>query len=77
MQKNVNKRLNNIILRDKNDNIVFMNNLLKSDIFYLLNNYFDIIFDDILCEIKNDNDGYHLRVEMCAKHTKFPHKRLS
>ena len=37
-------RLDNVIKKDKQINPQYMKEVIKSDIFYLLNNYFEVAF---------------------------------
>ena len=41
------KRLNNVIQKDKINNPKYMINVIKSDFYYLINNYFEVDFSDI------------------------------
>ncbi len=40
-------RLDKVIKKDKQVNPQYMKEVIKSDIFYLLNNYFEVEFEDI------------------------------
>ena len=56
-------RLDNVIKKDKQINPQYMKEVIKSDIFYLLNNYFEVAFDDIDISINlTDNNMYSLNI---------------
>jgi len=52
------KRLNSIISKDKETNPKYLIEVIKSDLYYLLNNYFEVDFNDISLEITVENDKY-------------------
>ena len=51
-------RLNNVIQKDKENNPKYLINVIKSDFYYLINNYFEVDFEAINIEIKLNNDKY-------------------
>ena len=53
-------RLDNVIKKDKKTNPQYMKEVLKSDIFDLLNNYFDVNFSDINIDIDLNNSNLYL-----------------
>jgi septum formation topological specificity factor MinE len=56
-------RLDNVIKKDKKTNPQYMKEVLKSDIFDLLNNYFDVNFSDININIDlNNNNLYTINI---------------
>ena len=56
-------RLDNVIKNDKKINPQYMKEVIKSDIFYLLNNYFDVEFKDIDISIDlNENNMYSINI---------------
>lgn len=57
------KRLNNVIQKDKVNNPKYLINVIKSDFYYLINNYFEIDFDDIKIEINVEKDKYNLTID--------------
>lgn len=64
--KNVatNSRLNSVIKRDKQANPQYISEVIKSDFFYLINNYFEIEFGDIDLNIDVDNNNnYVIRID--------------
>ena len=52
------KRLNSIISKDKETNPKYLIEVIKSDLYYLLNNYFEVDFNDISLDITVENDKY-------------------
>lgn len=52
------KRLSNVIQKDKESNPKFLINVIKSDFYYLINNYFEVDFEDVNVEINLENDKY-------------------
>ena len=52
------KRLNNVIQQDKEHNPKYLINVIKSDFFYLINNYFEVDFEDIEIAINLKDDKY-------------------
>lgn len=56
-------RLNNVINNDKKINPQYMKDVIKSDLFYLLNNYFDVKFDGIDLAINvSENNMYAIDI---------------
>ena len=53
-------RLNNVIKKDKQINPQYMKDVIKSDIFYLLNNYFEVEFEDINISIDLAENNMYL-----------------
>lgn len=59
-----NSRLNNVIKRDKQINPQYISEVIKSDFFYLINNYFEVEFGDIDLQIDvDDSNNYVIKVE--------------
>ena len=52
------KRLNTIIQKNKETNTKYLIEVIKSDLYYLLNNYFEIEFEDIQLDITLEKDKY-------------------
>jgi septum formation topological specificity factor MinE len=52
------KRLDQVVQKDKLNNPQFLINVIKSDFYYLINNYFEVDFKDINIEIALENDKY-------------------
>ena len=56
-------RLDNVIKKDKQINPQYMKDVIKSDVFYLLNNYFEVAFEDISVSINlTDSNMYSLNI---------------
>lgn len=56
-------RLDNVIKKDKQLNPQYMKDVIKSDIYYLLNNYFQVEYNDININIDlNDNNMYTINI---------------
>jgi len=69
-QKGVN-RLKNVLLSDKYTNPERLNEVIKSDILYVLKNYMDITSDDIKLNFTlNDDGNYQLRLAASCKRLK-------
>ena len=56
------KRLTDIIQKDKINNPKYIINVIKSDFYYLINNYFEVDFADIDIEINVVQDKYNISV---------------
>ena len=56
------KRLGCIIQKDKSSNPKYLIDVIKSDIYYLINNYFEIDFEDIDVTIDFENGKYKVNV---------------
>ena len=54
------KRLNLVIQKDKENNPKYLIEVIKSDFYYLINNYFEVDFDDIKIDIIVENDKYEI-----------------
>ena len=58
------ERLNHVIKKDKENNPQFLINVIKSDFYYLINNYFEVEFGDIDLQIDvDDSNNYVIKVE--------------
>ena len=64
------KRLGAIIQKDKATNPKYLIDVLKSDIYYLINNYFEVDFKDISIDINVENDKYKIEVECFGERLK-------
>lgn len=60
---NLNKRLDNIIQKDKENNPKYLINVIKSDFYYLINNYFEVDFADIDIEISLVDSAYQIEIK--------------
>ena len=59
----LNKRLDNIIQKDKENNPKYLINVIKSDFYYLINNYFEVDFNDIDIEISLNDATYQIEIK--------------
>lgn len=53
-------RIKQMLINDKKNNPNKIISLLRSEIFYILQNYMDIKIDDVQLDIGIDNDGKYL-----------------
>ena len=62
-------RLDNVIKRDKQINPQYMKEVIKSDIYYVLNNYFEVQFDDIdiSIDLTDNNNTPRMAFELYSK----------
>lgn len=67
---NLKKRLDSIIQKDKTKNQQYLVEILKSDIYYLLNNYFEADFDSITVNINIEEEKYVVDINALAKRMK-------
>ena len=56
------KRLGAIIQKDKKTNPQYLIDIIKSDLYYMLNNYFEIDFDNISVQINHENEKYNITI---------------
>lgn len=54
------KRLTSVIQKDKENNPKYLIEVIKSDFYYLINNYFEVDFDDIEIDIDVVQDKYNI-----------------
>ena len=66
----IKKRLNSIIKKDKTKNPQYFIDVIKSDLYYLLNNYFEVDFEDIEVGISLNEEKYHIKVSSLAERLK-------
>lgn len=57
------KRLNQVIQKDKENNPKYLIEVIKSDFYYLINNYFEVDFDDIEIVINIEKDKYKISID--------------
>ena len=58
----IKKRLNLVIQKDKVNNPKYLINVIKSDFYYLINNYFEVDFDDIVIDVDVVQDKYKINI---------------
>lgn len=56
------RRLDKIVQKDKENNPKYLIDVIKSDFFYLINNYFEVNFEDIALEIQPKDNSYEIIV---------------
>lgn len=59
------ERLTAMIHKDKQETPQFLCDVIKSDFFYLINNYFEVSFDDIKVTINANKTEFEI-VILCA-----------
>ena len=57
---NLSNRLKDVIKKDKEDSPRFVKDVIKSDFFYMINNFFEVEFQDINVEIDIDDSNKYL-----------------
>lgn len=57
------QRLNTVIQKDKKTNPKYIIEIIKSDFYYLINNYFEVDFSDINIDIDLNNDKYVINID--------------
>ena len=65
------KRLNTIIQKNKENNPKYLIEVIKSDLYYLLNNYFEVDFNDISLDIMLERDKYLIDIKCLGDRMKF------
>lgn len=56
------RRLNAVVKQDKKINPKYMEEVIKSDFYYLINNYFEVEMSDIKVEIGTNNNKYCVQI---------------
>ena len=64
------KRLGSIVNKDKKTNPNYIIDVIKSDIYYLLNNYFEVDFDTISVNIELIEEKYKILVSALGERQK-------
>lgn len=65
-------RLKSIIQKDKENNPKYLIEIIKSDFYYLINNYFEVDFKDIDIEINLNQDKYFIEINSTGDRLKLP-----
>ena len=60
---NLKNRLNKVIEKDKRTNPKYIIDVLKSDFYYLINNFFEVDFEDIEIDIELNKDKYEINLK--------------
>ena len=66
------QRLARVVKKDKQQNMKYLNNLIKSDFYYLISNYFEVDFDNIVVDLTLRGDKYAVKLECCGERIKIP-----
>ena len=69
---NLQQRLARVVKKDKQQNLKSLNNLIKSDFYYLISNYFEVDFDKIVVDLSLKGDQYMVVVNCCGERIKIP-----
>ncbi len=65
------RRLDSVIIKDKETNPKYLTKVIKSDFYYLISNYFEVDFEDIAVDITvNDNNQYVLTLSCLGERVK-------
>ena len=64
------KRLGSIVNKDKKNNPNYIIDVIKSDIYYLLNNYFEVDFDTISVNIELIEEKYKIFITALGERQK-------
>ena len=64
------KRLGTIIQKDKKTNPQYLIDVVKSDLYYLINNYFEVDFDNIAVNISLNEDKYNISISAIGERLK-------
>ncbi len=57
------RRLDTIIQKDKENNPKYLIDVIKSDFFYLISNYFEVNFEDIKLDIQPNGNSYEIIID--------------
>lgn len=57
------KRLDTIIQKDKETNPKYLIDVIKSDFFYMISNYFEVNFEDIHLDIQPGANSYEISIK--------------
>lgn len=60
------KRLDSVISKDKENNPKYLSQVIKSDFFYLISNYFEVDFEDIAVDISLSQDNKYIISLSCT-----------
>lgn len=70
-ENKVNTRLKSVLKKDKQINPKYVLEVIKSDFFYLINNYFEVEFAEIDLNLDvNENNDYQISVNCKASRIK-------
>ena len=66
----IKKRLGSIIQKDKKTNPQYLIDVVKSDLYYLINNYFEVDFEQIKVDIFLNEDKYNISISAMGERLK-------
>ena len=66
----IRERLHSVIEKDKKNNPKYISSVIKSDFYYLINNYFEVDFEDVNININLENGRYSISVNCNAERIK-------
>ena len=64
------KRLSSVVRKGKQINPQYLINVIKSDFYYLISNYFEVDFDDVEVTIEFAKDKYDIAVDCSGSRMK-------
>ena len=64
------KRLDCLIRKDKSTNPKYIIDVIKSDFFYLINNYFEVPFENIDINVELIEDNYQIQISCLGERIK-------
>ncbi len=67
------RRLNSIIEKGKEQNPKYLIEVIKSDFFYLISNYFEVNFDDISVDISLNEGLFDINISCLGDRMKLMH----
>ena len=56
------KRLNSVVNKDKQHNPKYLQEVIKSDFYYLISNYFEVDMMDINIDISTQNNKFEINI---------------
>lgn len=68
----INTRLNNVLITDKQNNPRYLKEIIRSDVFFLLSNYFDVDYDSVVINIEvNEFKKFDISISLIGDRPKF------
>ncbi len=64
------KRLSAVVNKDKQTNPKYLEEVIRSDFYYLISNYFEVDFNDIEIEIGAQNNKYSITINCLGERMK-------
>ena len=66
------QRLSRVVKKDKQQNLKYLSNLIKSDFYYLISNYFEVDFDNVIVDLNLKADKYVISANCSGERIKMP-----